>query len=119
MKLHFAAGGRSMGLPLFLAIIPGLFRKSCGERLSNETLPKTGWSCTSDAARYAPPVGRAHGWTWLRLHRPFLPKILPNFFSEAVAVGLRSATSFFNFSARSANVRNCLAQTAPMWIENA
>ena len=31
---------------------------------------------------------------------------------------IRSVTSIFNFSARSANVRNCLTRAAPMWVES-
>jgi hypothetical protein len=31
---------------------------------------------------------------------------------------LKSATSIFSFSARSANDRNCFAQTAPVCVEN-
>jgi hypothetical protein len=31
---------------------------------------------------------------------------------------MRSTTSVFNFSAKSENVRNCLAQVAPIWALN-
>ena len=71
MKPHFAAGGRSMVLLGYLAITPGLFKK-----WKKETLRKTGWSCTSNAARHAPAVDRAHGRMWLRAEVRFWP-ILP------------------------------------------
>ena len=58
MMPYVAAGGRSIMLLRYLATKPGLFRKCYGERCSNETLRKTGWSCTSNAARHAPPVDR-------------------------------------------------------------
>ncbi len=43
---------------------------------------------------------------------------LPGSVSFPLHCRIRSTTSIFSFSARSANVRNCLAQVAPMQVEN-